>query len=445
MAAQLAASRGLDAQLQLHTQLFAALRGSHGFAVVAGGGGGCPFLDTRTVTGWEEENSVLGRSLSSTMTLDAYRLRLAPAAVGGRYQMRLRENEREITTLDRVSLVSVDHPVGTRVYPLKDRFVVAQRELPYRVMTHDGRDVTNLVNGTSEAFFVGEPGETLLVELTAPGAVVEPVPADLDPFEMDDGDKGGGGGLRAGELEANSTALDALVLNATGILIQGRDATGAWQTVRRRYSREHFDGFLVDTLDSGPVRLVFVGRHKLRFVGRVVPSGLASPTVHRLTRAEHSRIGDARGVLNTADDQTTTLIAGDTLNLDFAASVVPEGQVRDFFAVTRGVYTSQPMAPERLAVDIPKRLALLQNRPNPFAGRTIIGFDLPRTERVKLEIFDLQGRLVRKPVDQLYQPGRWSVEWDGRDESGSLVPVTMYFYRMSAGSFRTQKKLVILP
>jgi len=93
----------------------------------------------------------------------------------------------------------------------------------------------------------------------------------------------------------------------------------------------------------------------------------------------------------------------------------------------------------------PERFALLQNRPNPFTGGTTIGFELPRGERVRLEVFDLQGRRMRSLADATYAAGRWSVEWDGRDAVGNRVAPGIYLYRMEAGAFRAQRKMAVMP
>ncbi len=37
-------------------------------------GGGCPIVDTKTAASWEEENTILGRSLTGALSLDSYRL-----------------------------------------------------------------------------------------------------------------------------------------------------------------------------------------------------------------------------------------------------------------------------------------------------------------------------------------------------------------------------------
>ncbi|HEV8151074.1 MAG TPA: T9SS type A sorting domain-containing protein [Gemmatimonadales bacterium] len=137
---------------------------------------------------------------------------------------------------------------------------------------------------------------------------------------------------------------------------------------------------------------------------------------------------------------------GDTITLQFPASTVPAGKVRDFFLLSRGVYSSVPSQLQRGGTTLlPTRFALLQNQPNPFTRSTSIRFELPRAERVRLEVFDAQGRLLRRLADATYQPGRWSVEWDCRDASDRLAGPGIYFYRMATGSFRDQKKMVLLP
>src|SRR5439155_7152988 len=121
------------------------------------------------------------------------------------------------------------------------------------VTTHAGADITSLVSGSSGGYFVGEPGETLTVALVKPGSVVPPASiisgsGGLDPFEIDPGDKDGGSGAGSpaffGAI-ALQPRSDAAVINTTGILVQGQDASGAWTTVRTTYPRKDFDQVLV--------------------------------------------------------------------------------------------------------------------------------------------------------------------------------------------------------
>ncbi len=85
---------------------------------------------------------------------------------------------------------------------------------------------------------------------------------------------------------------------------------------------------------------------------------------------------------------------------------------------------------------------LSQNYPNPFNPSTRIKFSLPQTEKVKLEVYDIQGNLIRSLVDyELYQPGNYEVTWDGSDNHGSRVASGIYFTKMQAGKFAQTKKM----
>ena len=80
----------------------------------------------------------------------------------------------------------------------------------------------------------------------------------------------------------------------------------------------------------------------------------------------------------------------------------------------------------------------------PKHATTTFRFDLPRPEPVRLELYDLMGRRAVVLRDAM-PAGRHSVDWDGRDASGSTARPGAYLYRLTAGSFRAQRKLVVLP
>jgi hypothetical protein len=60
-------------------------------------------------------------------------------------------------------------------------------------------------------------------------------------------------------------------------------------------------------------------------------------------------------------------------------------------------------------------LILRQNLPNPFNPSTMIQYDLDRIELVTLVIYDVGGRVVRSLVDARQEPGRYEIQWDGRE------------------------------
>jgi hypothetical protein len=87
---------------------------------------------------------------------------------------------------------------------------------------------------------------------------------------------------------------------------------------------------------------------------------------------------------------------------------------------------------------------LNQNYPNPFNPSTKIQFAIPEPEKVRLEVYDIQGKLIRTLVDyELYNAGKYEVNWDGMDNKGNRVASGVYFAKMQAGKFAHTKKMVM--
>ncbi|MFQ6092079.1 MAG: FlgD immunoglobulin-like domain containing protein, partial [bacterium] len=63
---------------------------------------------------------------------------------------------------------------------------------------------------------------------------------------------------------------------------------------------------------------------------------------------------------------------------------------------------------------------------------------------VILKIYNILGQEVRTLVDEVKEPGYYTVTWDGRNERGDEVPSGVYFYRMTAGDFTDTKRMVVM-
>lgn len=93
---------------------------------------------------------------------------------------------------------------------------------------------------------------------------------------------------------------------------------------------------------------------------------------------------------------------------------------------------------------IPKVHSISQNYPNPFHRTTQIRYAIPKSERVRVEIFNITGQSVRVLVDREEVPGYKLVGWDGRDEDGLGLSCGVYFYRITTPEFRATKKMLLL-
>ncbi|HYW68968.1 MAG TPA: FlgD immunoglobulin-like domain containing protein, partial [bacterium] len=94
---------------------------------------------------------------------------------------------------------------------------------------------------------------------------------------------------------------------------------------------------------------------------------------------------------------------------------------------------------------LPLRYALSPSFPNPFNPVTRIAYDVPSPGGpVGLRVYNASGRLVRTLVERHERPGRYSVEWDGTNESGATVASGVYFYRLDANGFAGSGRMVLL-
>jgi hypothetical protein len=94
--------------------------------------------------------------------------------------------------------------------------------------------------------------------------------------------------------------------------------------------------------------------------------------------------------------------------------------------------------------NLPRAYRLLPNAPNPFNPATRVFFEMPEAGMVRVSIYDVSGRLVSVLASGFRPAGRHDVVWDGRDAAGGDVPSGVYFAQMTAGNFRSVRKLLLV-
>lgn len=82
---------------------------------------------------------------------------------------------------------------------------------------------------------------------------------------------------------------------------------------------------------------------------------------------------------------------------------------------------------------------LYQNYPNPFNPTTTISFYLPKAENVKLEVFDITGRLVSTLEKRKMNAGSHTRQFDASEFSSGV-----YFYRIETGTFTSIQKMTLI-
>ncbi len=89
----------------------------------------------------------------------------------------------------------------------------------------------------------------------------------------------------------------------------------------------------------------------------------------------------------------------------------------------------------------PIKFELAQNHPNPFASATAISYTLAARAEVRVTIYDVLGKEVKRFAPGMQAAGAHGVLWDGTNESGKRVAAGVYFYRLQADDETRIKKM----
>jgi len=108
---------------------------------------------------------------------------------------------------------------------------------------------------------------------------------------------------------------------------------------------------------------------------------------------------------------------------------VPNG-VPDYFAV---------ITTDGGIIELPQEYEIVGTYPNPFNPTTTISYALPEAGKVNLQVYDVTGRQVATLVDGFRNAGIHNVQFDAHGLASGI-----YIYRLTAGSFNTIGKLVLM-
>jgi hypothetical protein len=87
---------------------------------------------------------------------------------------------------------------------------------------------------------------------------------------------------------------------------------------------------------------------------------------------------------------------------------------------------------------LPTTYALLQNYPNPFNPTTVVRYQLPVVNDVRLAVYDILGREVSLLVNERKDAGVYEVKFDA-----SRLSSGVYLYRLQAGDFTQAQKMMV--
>ncbi|HMI31428.1 MAG TPA: FlgD immunoglobulin-like domain containing protein [Candidatus Limnocylindrales bacterium] len=86
----------------------------------------------------------------------------------------------------------------------------------------------------------------------------------------------------------------------------------------------------------------------------------------------------------------------------------------------------------------------IKARPNPLNPATKITFTLSQPGRVRVAVYDMQGRMVSKLLDENRAAGEHTLSWDGSNSRNQRVASGVYFFRIEAPQGRDFKQVAVL-
>ncbi len=87
---------------------------------------------------------------------------------------------------------------------------------------------------------------------------------------------------------------------------------------------------------------------------------------------------------------------------------------------------------------------LKQNYPNPFNPTTNISYSIAKPGLVTLDIYNIKGQKIRTLVNEVKNPGSYSMVWNGFDDGGCSLVGGVYFYRLKSGSAVETRKMILI-
>jgi hypothetical protein len=135
-------------------------------------------------------------------------------------------------------------------------------------------------------------------------------------------------------------------------------------------------------------------------------------------------------------------LGGIVINVDMLAETsitITNPAIGRLNIIAQSIFDFCPLSVPMERDNIPYSFALFQNYPNPFNPSTLIKYDIPEISSVHLVIYDMLGREVKTIVNSEQRVGTHYSQINFSELTGGV-----YYYRLTAGSFTSVKKMLLL-
>jgi hypothetical protein len=100
---------------------------------------------------------------------------------------------------------------------------------------------------------------------------------------------------------------------------------------------------------------------------------------------------------------------------------------------------AQVVSVDESVIDLPNKFQLNQNYPNPFNPRTMIHWQLVKSDDVELTVYNVLGKKIAVLVSKQMNPGNYNYSFDGSDLASGV-----YYYKLQSGNDVAVRKMILL-
>ncbi len=137
----------------------------------------------------------------------------------------------------------------------------------------------------------------------------------------------------------------------------------------------------------------------------------------------------------------------ETARTNSFTGVVPNNSVGqgylDAHAAVKKV-AAQATSIARIEDALPGAFELKQNYPNPFNPSTHIEYSLTSDAPTVLKIYNVAGQHIRTLINETQNAGKYTVEWDGTNDTGQRMASGIYYATLNAGQSMQTRKMVLV-
>lgn len=147
------------------------------------------------------------------------------------------------------------------------------------------------------------------------------------------------------------------------------------------------------------------------------------------------------GVISSVENGT--LVQIDSLTSPWTAYVQTSVAARSTTEITIQYLASKVNQSKKIATSF----KLEQNYPNPFNSGTNISFTIPNhltNSFIELAIYNVQGKIIKKLIDEELPPGTYSTIWNGTDNNGVKAASGIYYYIMKSDNYSERKTMILI-